>query len=337
MAHPPHVHVVKRKLADGSIREYLYDRRTRRRLDPETYEPDAPAKAKDALYETGTLGALCAAYRKSPDYKAKAPATRQTYQQAMDHLADYARLPVAGLKRKHVLGIRDRLLEERGPGAAHHVLVMLSVLSEFGIDREMLDFNPVRGVRKPKLGEYEPWDDAALAAAWTGLTGSAFAAFVVGLYTGQRIGDVAGMRWSDYDGTGVRVVQEKTGERLFIPAHATLRRYLDAWKAETNSLYIVHRPEDGTPYTGVQLSRHFSQRKRKLGTIHQPYHGLRKRATEVLAEAGCTDRQIMSITGHRTAAMVTKYSRAADQRVQATAAITKVEEYEARKRQETAL
>ena len=42
-------------------------------------------------------------------------------------------------------------------------------------------------------------------------------------------------------------------------------------------------------------------------------HGLRKAAARRLAEAGCTDRQIMSITGHKTAQEVGRYTRSAEQ------------------------
>lgn len=42
-------------------------------------------------------------------------------------------------------------------------------------------------------------------------------------------------------------------------------------------------------------------------------HGLRKAAARRLAEAGCTDRQIMSITGHKISQEVGRYTRSAEQ------------------------
>ena len=44
-----------------------------------------------------------------------------------------------------------------------------------------------------------------------------------------------------------------------------------------------------------------------------------------VAEAGCSDREIMAILGHRTAAMVIKYTRGAEQKRLAKAAIVKLE------------
>jgi integrase len=42
-------------------------------------------------------------------------------------------------------------------------------------------------------------------------------------------------------------------------------------------------------------------------------HGLRKLAAKRLAEAGCSDRQIMAITGHKTVSEVSRYTEAAEQ------------------------
>ena len=46
--------------------------------------------------------------------------------------------------------------------------------------------------------------------------------------TGQRIGDVVKMQWSDFDGEYMRVVQEKTGADLWIYCPDRLRAHLEA-------------------------------------------------------------------------------------------------------------
>ena len=51
------------------------------------------------------------------------------------------------------------------------------------------------------------------------------------------------------------------------------------------------------------------------------FHGLRKTAAKKLAELGCSEDQIRAITGHKTSAMVAHYTREADQKRLATAAI----------------
>ena len=46
---------------------------------------------------------------------------------------------------------------------------------------------------------------------------------------------------------------------------------------------------------------------------HCSAHGLRKLAAPRLANAGCSEREIMAITGHRSLSEVSRYTKAADQ------------------------
>jgi hypothetical protein len=54
-------------------------------------------------------------------------------------------------------------------------------------------------------------------------------------------------------------------------------------------------------------------------------HGLRKAAARRLAEAGCTTKEIAAITGHRTLSEIERYTKAADQKRLALAAIDRLE------------
>ena len=53
-------------------------------------------------------------------------------------------------------------------------------------------------------------------------------------------------------------------------------------------------------------------------------HGLRKAAARRLAEAGCSPNEIAAITGHATLAEVARYTRAAEQRRLAEAAMERL-------------
>jgi integrase len=52
-------------------------------------------------------------------------------------------------------------------------------------------------------------------------------------------------------------------------------------------------------------------------------HGLRKNAAVALAEVGCEPHEIMAITGHKTLAMVTHYTKRANQKRLADRAMEK--------------
>jgi Phage integrase family len=57
---------------------------------------------------------------------------------------------------------------------------------------------------------------------------------------------------------------------------------------------------------------------------HCSAHGLRKAAARRLAEAGCTEHEIAAITGHASLREVARYTKAADQKRLAAAAMGKV-------------
>jgi integrase len=138
------------------------------------------------------------------------------------------------------------------------------------------------------------------------------------LYTGQRVGDVAAMKWSQYDGTGISVRQEKTHAPLWIPAHSTLKAALDS--AHRHSEFIT-----GAHYTAGSLSRVIKRELQKLGAAQYTAHGLRKNAAIALAEAGCTPHEVAAITGHRSLRMVQHYTAGAEQKKLAQRAISRLE------------
>jgi integrase len=83
--------------------------------------------------------------------------------------------------------------------------------------------------------------------------------------------------------------------------------------------------EKGGAWLPSTFGHEFAKQLDRAGLPHLSFHGLRHLAATALADAGCSDRDIMAITGHRTASMVARYTAKADQRVRASAAILKLE------------
>jgi integrase len=57
---------------------------------------------------------------------------------------------------------------------------------------------------------------------------------------------------------------------------------------------------------------------------HCSFHGLRKAASVRLAEAGCTPHEIAAITGHASLKEIVRYTKAADRKRLAAAAMEKM-------------
>jgi len=110
----------------------------------------------------------------------------------------------------------------------------------------------------------------------------------------------------------IRVVQGKTGAKLWIPLHPELARILEAWP-KTNLMMLTS--SFGKPFTPDGFSHYMAKR---IARVELPErcvtHGLRKVAARRLAEAGCSANEIAAVTGHVTLEEVARYTKAAEQK-----------------------
>jgi site-specific recombinase XerD len=126
--------------------------------------------------------------------------------------------------------------------------------------------------------------------------------------TGQRLGDVCNMLWSDYDGARIYVAgTEKTDEPVRVYASLRLRAILDA--TPRYGRYIFSK-RSGKPYRKGTLSHMIGRLLTKLGVPRGTGvsgHGLRKTLASEMAEGGATVSAIKNQLGQRSAAMALFY------------------------------
>src|SRR5207248_8590874 len=77
------------------------------------------------------------------------------------------------------------------------------------------------------------------------------------------------------------------------------------------------------PFAATTFTHWFRRECDRAGLPHCSAHGLRKAAARRLAEAGCTAHEIGAITGHASLTELVRYTKAADQRRLAEAAMAK--------------
>ncbi len=284
-----------------------------------------PAKRELRRVMPGTLAALINSYLESPEWRELRKTTQQGYLNRLKHLQDtHGHRAVATMNRagiiKHVLQpFADK------PGQRLSMLKMLRVLIRHALDIEWLMHDPSKGIRRPKIQEVRAWTDSEIAtfqAFWPIGTPQRLA-FDLMLYTGQRRSDVHRMTWADIAGDTIRVVQQKTGAKLTIPLHRALAATLA--KATRDHLVIL-----ATQHGALRTVDGFSGWMRDAITqaglpLDAKPHGLRKAAGRMLAEAGCSTREIMAILGHASLAEAERYTRDADQQGLARNAIRKLE------------
>lgn len=300
--------VVRRRLATGEVKEYRYPR---------------GSSAVTQRVQPGSLDALIAAFQISPEWGALRPATVKNYRHYLRDLAGLGGLPVAAVRRRGLLALRDAIATTRGPGAANVAMRVWATLFRWGRDRGWIEHNPADRVRALPGGHLPAWTAAEADHAATALPEHLRRVVLLARYTGQRRGDLIAMTWAAYDGSAIRLVQQKTRTPLRVPVHPALRDALNTWRAEASGLYIL-AALSGRPWTANHLTHEMQAALKEAGMRSGlNVHGLRKLAAQSLAEAGCTAHEIASITGHRTLAMVQLYTASADQERLAEAAIAR--------------
>jgi len=123
--------------------------------------------------------------------------------------------------------------------------------------------------------------------------------FMLLLYTGQRIGDVLAMTWADFDGSYIKVTQEKTGAKVDVYCHHALKTELEGYRASQRILgATILTRYDGRPLSYNRVRNKTTEILEVIGRRYLQLRDLRRTAATTLAEAGCTTPQIAAITGH---------------------------------------
>lgn len=302
--------IVRKTLADGTVKEYRYARRA----------------VKRELPEPNTVGALVMAFKSSPEWKAYAPQTQARHTIYLRPWEDdrLYRVPVSAIGRKQIMALRDAIATTRGNGAGTGFGRVAAALFGWAVDRGWIDYSPVHRIRALPGGTLPAWTEAQIGHALDKLAEPFRRVVVLALHTGQRRGDLCAMRWTQIAGSTVRLTQGKTGVELAIPIGAELAVELATWRQDTPGAHVLKQPQ-GLPWNDNHMSRAMAKALQEIGLPKRlNVHGLRKAAARRLAEAGCTVHQIAAITGHKTLSMVAHYTASVDQEKMAKAAVVRL-------------
>lgn len=306
-------------------RVYYYHRPTRTRIKARygTIDFDREVTAlnlrvpKVRESRPGTLGGLIAAYRASPEFAAKKPRTRALDDTILAWLKPLDEMPLHILTPPFVIQLRDRMLAAHKRVKANQLLNLLGTIWKWGLPRDITHGAvPTAGV--PKIAR--PKGLKIRNRRWTVEEIRLFVervpslrlAVLVAAYTALRASDVAALTWSAYDGERLLVQQGKTGDMVWMPVHPALKAILDELPREHEQ--IVTGPR-GRPFRdGQDIAGLFNSSKIRIPEIPKDltFHGLRHTVASGIADRGGDTRDIMSVTGHRTEAMASKYAEQAD-------------------------
>lgn len=273
----------------------------------------------------GTIAALVAAYYGSAKFKHEIKDnTRRTRRAVLERFREqYGDRPAAPLDAE---GVRRVLAKIEKPHARANWLKGIRALMEFAIDVGLRRDDPTLGikVKTPKTDGFKSWeeDDIAAFRAKHPIGTRARLALELLLGTGQRLGDVIRMGHQHIRAGVVHVRQNKTGAVLNIPVGSDLAAALAGTPREHLTFLTT---EKGEPFTAGGFGGWFRTVCDEAGLTGLSAHGLRKATCRRLAEAGCTEKEIASISGHASLNEVARYTKAASQTLLAAAAMGKLQ------------
>lgn len=150
-------------------------------------------------------------------------------------------------------------------------------------------------------------------------------ALALALYTGQRRADLVQFGKQHMRDGWLVFTQHKNRNRkpvnMEIPIVPELQRIIDASPTGDMTFLVT---AFGKPFTSNGFGNRFRKWCDEADLPHCSVHGLRKAAAARLAELGCSEFEIMAITGHKTSKEVTRYTQAARQKVRAKAALSRL-------------
>jgi len=313
--------VRRAKSADGTVTEYFYNRHTKEALGkdraaaeaklaarpaaPAPAAPPAPAPAvrevpRAAFVLPGSFNELIADYKKTDKYKKLAANTKSLYATYLRQIQDeLGNIPVVNVTAPWLERLKLRLQDQ--PAKANNTLIVMQNLMYTAVKLGYRPDNPALKIGRvsvdPRTQLWTEADETKFLAAVTPQIGFAF---MLLLYTAQRLSDVLDMvtnRIGRRDGRlFLAVRQGKTKTLLDIPIHRNLAPFIEARLAEsTTSPFLLHSPE-GYRWNKRNFVRHWDAAMKMPGLQRRD---LRRTAVVRMAESGLTTPQIAAITGHK--------------------------------------
>lgn len=266
--------------------------------------------------------------------------THAVYRHAAEEFAaflgDKASQPIHYVTPSQIIKWRDNAALKATARTANNKIKIIRTFFQSAWREGLLADNPAAKVEGLKTieGNRRPFTISELKSLlrvasqdWRGM-------ILAGLYTGQRLKDLAGLTWAnvDLERDEIRFTTSKTGRSQVLPIAKPLRAFIDELPASDNprapifpSLYpLASRAGGSSPMSqefyellvdaGIataRLSKDKSAGKGRSAPRERSavsFHSLRHTATSLLKAAGVSESVTRDIIGHESAAISRHYT-----------------------------
>ena len=276
--------------------------------------------------------------RKAPEV---APGTLDFYRKAVTKFITFlgpkADAEIAEITQDDIITFRNEQAKKLASKTVNHDLKGLRMVFRAARGDKVLVDDPTEFVavtKKTESARRRPFTIPELKAMLVVADPEWRSMILFGIYTGQRLGDLATLTWRNIDlGRGeIRLVTHKTGKTMILPIAAPLRKHLEALpknqKADAPMHPTAHcivtkngrsgalsgKFSDLLALAGLQEKKTHHKKEGGQGIRHKraasglSFHCLRHTAVSMLKDAGIPASVVMELIGHDSAAMSEIYT-----------------------------
>lgn len=270
-----------------------------------------------------------------------AKSTSSFYEQSstkfLEFLGQTAEQPIDGLERSHVAAFKTELTKTLSTKTVNHYLKCIRMMFKAARRDGLIEEDPaefVDAIKKTVKSSRRPFTLDELKKVLAACNDEWKSMVICGLYTGQRLIDVACLQWQNVDllDSEIRIVARKTNKKLRIPIAPPLQKHLESLPSSddpTTPLHpkshaiVIKNGKSGAlsnQFAGVLVGAGLrdakSLKKTATGKGHSgkrqqnelSYHSIRHTAVTMLKEAGIAPAVVMELIGHDSEQMSQHYT-----------------------------
>jgi integrase len=279
-----------------------------------------------------------------------ARATYLSYQKStakfLDFLGHSAERDIAEITKTHISGFCNSRVKQVAPGTVNLDLSIVRMVFKAASHDGYIDKSPaesVKGVRREDQDVRRPFRVDEIKALLSIADPEWRSLIKFGLYTGQRLADVASLTWANIDTerNQIRFVTRKTNKTMLLPIAAPLRNHLAALPGSDNpkaplhprSFATIHRERGRVGSLSHQFAdlliqvglrkdseRIAGERNSRRTKNELSFHCLRHTAATLLKDAGIPEAVVMEMIGHDSKQMSGIYTHVGQEALQKAAA-----------------
>lgn len=256
--------------------------------------------------------------------------------QFIEHLGSRSKADISRLEKEDVLTFRDAIAASRSTGTANFGLKVIRIAFGQAQRDGLLAVNPAEQVRilkaKPTGTERRAFTLAELKRVLDVAEAEMRGLIIFGLYTGQRLGDLARLTWQNFDlpRAELSFVTGKTGRQQIIPLAQPLVRYIGSLPASSKptepifpkaSAIVTREQRTGSlsnKFYDVLVAAGIAPKRSKQATgrgrsgkrltNELSFHALRHTATSLMKNAGVSSAIVQEFVGHDSPAISANYT-----------------------------